>query len=75
MSKKAETIEEQAKRIMDSFFEALSKVEQPATLGLRRDKQVRTPKKSVPDERFRLVFFANAPKVKDDLLVAEKKQW
>jgi hypothetical protein len=68
-------IEEQAKKLMDSFLKELSSVEQEEQFGLQRDVQMRTPQPSKPNEQFRQAFFANAPKVKDGLVQMEKKQW
>lgn len=66
-------IEAQAKRIMDSFVKNLG--EQEVQFGVERDKQTREPKAVQPDMAFRQAFLENAPKTRDGLLLAEKKQW
>jgi len=73
-----ENIEAQAKKIMDDFLKELGTAESPKDFGLRREglsAQVREPKHEPTDPRFRGGFFANAPNVKDDELVMERKQW
>lgn len=70
-----EEIKEQAKRIMDDFMKELSAVEQPEKFGLAREQQMREPATKEQDPRFRQLLFENAPKVKDNLLIMEKKQW
>ena len=71
-------IEATAKKVMDDFLKELGDAESPTDFGLRReglDAQVREPKHELCDPRFRGGMFANAPKVKDDELVMERKQW
>ncbi len=71
-------IEAQAKKIMDNFLMELSNAQSPTDFGLRREglaAQVREPKHELCDPRFRGGMFANAPNVKDDELVMERKQW
>lgn len=71
-------IEAQAKAIMDDFLKELGNAEAPKDFGLRREgskAQVREPKHELCDPRFRGGMFANAPTVKDDELVMERKQW
>lgn len=72
-----EKIEATAKKIMDDFLVALGGAESK-DFGLRREgleHQIREPKHEPTDPRFRGGFFANAPNVKDDELVMERKQW
>lgn len=68
-------IEKQAKAIMDAFLKELGDVKQEAKFGLQREREMREPKACETDPQFRQAFFANAPKVKDDELVMERKQW
>jgi hypothetical protein len=70
-----EDIEKQAKSIMDLFLIELGNVKEEHSFGLERDVQMREPKHEQSNETFRRAFFANAPKVKDDLLQMERKQW
>ncbi len=71
-------IEAQAKQIMDGFLEELGSIEQPKEFGLRREgiaNQTREGKLGETDPQFRSKLFDNAPVVKDDELVMERKQW
>lgn len=68
-------IEHQAKQLMDSFLKELSSIPQEDSFGLERDEQMRTPEPAKPNESFRKAFLANAPNVRDDLLIMERKQW
>lgn len=72
-----EQILKQAKKIMDEFVVALDKVKvKSEKFGSERDVQVRDPVKECPDStEFRKRMFKNAPKVVDDYLVMEKKEW
>lgn len=71
-----EEIAVQAKKIMDEFISALSKVNVKEKFGAERTEQVRTPEKESPDSaEFRKRIFKNAPKIKDDYFVMEKKEW
>ncbi len=66
----------QAKKIMDEFVSALDKVKVSEKFGAKREKQVRIPKKECEgSSEFRKRIFKNAPKIKDDYFVMEKKQW
>jgi len=66
----------QAKKIMDEFVSALDKVKVKEKFGVRRDNQTRSPdKKFVDTSEFRKRMFKNAPKIKDDYLIMEKKEW
>jgi len=71
-----EKIEKQAKRIMDDFISVLDKVpEINQEFGQEREEQLRKPEKAEDSKEFRQRMFKNAPKVKDDCLVMEKKSW
>jgi hypothetical protein len=70
-----EQIEAQAKAIMDAFLKELGSIEQEAQFGTRKGDQMRTPVPAEPNDQFRQAFFANAPNVKDNQLIMEKKQW
>ena len=73
---KQEEILKQAKKIMDEFVSALEKVKVKESFGAKRTEQTRTPAKECPDSaEFRKRMFKNAPKVKDDYLIMEKKEW
>lgn len=76
MAHDAEQIRKQAKAIMDEFIAALEKVpEAEFTIGFEREDGVRPPAKCQSDPEFKQRMLKNAPKVKDDCIVAEKKQW
>lgn len=69
-------IQAQAKKIMDDFVSALSKVKKiEQRFGHERKICVREFSKKQEDKEFRQRVFKNAPKVKGDYLVAEKKSW
>ncbi len=69
-------IQEQAKRIMDSFVSALSKVgELKEDLGVKRKKNLREKVNIEVDKDFSERILKNAPKTKDRFILAEKKTW
>ena len=71
-----EQILAQAKKIMDEFVSALDKVKINEKFGVKRENQTRIPEKDCTDSsEFRKRMFKNAPKVKDDYLIMEKKDW
>lgn len=70
-----EAIEEQAKKIMDSFLKELNEIQQEDHFGVECEKEMREPKAEEPNHNFKQAFFANAPKIRDGQLVAERKQW
>jgi Asp-tRNA(Asn)/Glu-tRNA(Gln) amidotransferase C subunit len=71
-----EKIEKEAKKIMDDFISALDKVpEIGQQFGQEREEQLRVPEKHEDSKEFRKRIFKNAPKVKDDYFVMEKKSW
>jgi Asp-tRNA(Asn)/Glu-tRNA(Gln) amidotransferase C subunit len=66
----------QAKKIMDDFVKVLDKVKVEEKFGSERKAQVRVPSEKCTDSsEFRQKVFKNAPKIKDDLFIMEKKQW
>ena len=66
----------QAKKIMDEFMKALDKVIMTEKFGVVREQQVRESNLPAPDStEFRKRIFRNAPKIKDDCFVMEKKKW
>ena len=74
--KREEEIRKEAKKIMDGFIKALEKVRDiKEEVGFEAEEDVRTPKKSKADADFKKRFLANAPKSKEDFVVAEKKKW
>ncbi|MFC1728377.1 hypothetical protein ACFLZ7_02850 [Nanoarchaeota archaeon] len=72
-----EAIRKQAKKIMDDFVSALDKVKDiEESFGAERDEQTRDGSGKCPDSsEFRKRMIKNAPKVKDDCLLMEKKKW
>ena len=75
--KEKEDIRKEAKRILDSFSEKLSKVkvseEEPL---IKRKSSEREEKEGVDaEEGFRERMFENAPEKNKDFIIAEKKEW
>ncbi len=70
-----EEIKKEAKQIMDSFVKALAKAPTAKKFGQERKQFVREKKAKEENKEFRQRLFKNAPKVKDDCIVAEKKSW
>ncbi len=69
-------IQAQAKRIMDNFVSALSKVgELKEGLGVKRKKNLREKVNIGVDKDFSERILKNAPKIKDRFILAEKKTW
>ena len=69
-------IEKEAKDLILSFGDALEKLPKMPESLVERNKDVREETKvCVPDKEFRDVMFKNAPKTKDDCIVAEKGEW
>ena len=69
-------IKAQAKQIMDEFMAALEKVKDiPEEFGIERTPSMRVPKKPSSDPEFKKRMLKNAPKTKDDCILAEKKHW
>ena len=62
-------ITEQAKGIMDQFFEALQQADLPESeLGYERDHALREPEMQQTDDVFVKTLLDNAPKVKDNCI-------
>ena len=73
---KQEEILEQAKRIMDSFHEALKSADMLEESRVERDECEREEKEPwKADSEFREIMFENAGKTKDDCIEAEKGKW
>ena len=72
-----EAIRKQAKKIMDDFVSALDKAKEiEEKFGAERSEQMRDASgKCYDSSKFRKRMFRNAPKVKDDCLIMEKKSW
>ncbi|MFW5746066.1 MAG: hypothetical protein ACOCWQ_00770 [Nanoarchaeota archaeon] len=69
-------IEEDAKRIMDRFLGVLEKADLPdALVGIDREVATRVPEEKDAPEGFTRAMLENAPKTKDNCIVAEKKSW
>jgi aspartyl-tRNA(Asn)/glutamyl-tRNA(Gln) amidotransferase subunit C len=71
-----EEIRKNAKKIMDEFIKALEKVKSVnEEVGFEAEEDARKPKGGKVDVDFKKKFLKNAPKSKDDFIVAEKKRW
>ena len=71
-----EEIKKQAKRIMDSFGNALDKAGvKEKTVFVEREKDRREEKEEKNDSEFRKIMFENAPNSRDDFLIAERGEW
>lgn len=69
-------IKEQAKAIMDTFFEALEKSNiSDESIGVLRDSQTREPHEGEIDLEFKQNILKNAPQKDQDHIIAEKKSW
>ncbi|MBI4440663.1 hypothetical protein HY639_00705 [Candidatus Woesearchaeota archaeon] len=69
-------IEQQAKKIMDEFLLVLGKIDQlPYELGTERPSSMRKDGATQTDNGFSSRMLENAPKIKDNCIVAEKKKW
>jgi len=69
-------IKKQAKKIMDEFISALKKVPKiKEEFGQERKQFLRKSEKSEYGKEFKERMLNNAPKTKDDQIVAEKKRW
>jgi len=71
-------IEKEAKDIMKSFSDKLSKIEEdlPKESLIERGNGLREEGKGKEcDAEFRKTIFENAPETKGDFLIAEKKSW
>ncbi len=71
-----EKIKKQAKKIMDEFISALNKVPKiKEKFGQERNQFTRKAEKYEYGHEFKEKMLKNAPKVKDEQLVMEKKSW
>ena len=72
-----EKIKKQAKEVMDSFAEALKKVEPELSdnFEVRRKRQFRGEGKGKISKNFRKFFFENAPSKSGDFIKAERGKW
>ncbi len=69
-------IKKQAKKIMDEFISALKKVpEIKEEFGQERKQFSRKSDKNEYGKEFKERMLKNAPKTKDNQIVAEKKRW
>lgn len=78
--KEKKEIQKQAKNIMDSFFEKLSKVKQKVKeFSIEREKGEKEEKIGEvleEDKNFsREIMFENAPQKNDNFIIAEKGKW
>ena len=75
--KEKEKIKKQAKSIIDSFSNKLSKIDKkmPEPL-IEREKGEREEGDGKEDKNFsRNIMFENAPQENNDFIIAEKKKW
>jgi len=71
-----EDIKKQAKSIIDSFSEKLSKVKKMPESLIEREKGERQEGQGKSDENFsREIMFNNAPDKDKDFIISEKKEW
>lgn len=70
-------IKKQAKKIIDNFASALEsvKVEGEEFVEREEDRRKETPEEEKTDSEFRKIILKNAPKTKDDCILAEKGKW
>jgi len=69
-------IEKEAKEVLDKFAKALAKVKTSVSIEKSTDQGYRKEGNGAkPDPDFRKLFFANAPKIKGDNIISEKKKW
>jgi len=69
-------IKKQAKKIMDEFISALNKVPKiKEEFGQERGQFTRKSAKSEYGIEFKKRILKNAPKVKDEQIIMEKKSW
>ena len=72
-----EDIRKEAKSIMDSFSEKLSKISSKKLKEslVERDEMEREEGIGVPAEIDKKIMFENAPEKNEDFIVAERKKW
>ncbi|MBU0665795.1 MAG: hypothetical protein ABIC91_06360 [Nanoarchaeota archaeon] len=75
MKMNQEKIRKEAKKIMDEFIKELDKITLSKDFGIKRKQETRKKFTDDSDEKFRERMLENAPNVKDDFIVAEKKKW
>lgn len=71
-----EKIKKEAKQIMDSFIQELEKISfKEEDFSVKKEKNIREKIKTESNPEFRERMLKNAPKVKDNFILAEKKKW
>ena len=71
-----DSIQKEAKQIMDNFMKALDKIEIEQDFILERDNCFREEGNGKEvDEDFRQRFLSNAPKISGDAILANKGEW
>ena len=71
-----EKIKKQAKKIMDEFISVLNKVPKiKEEFGVERKQFIRKAEECEYGSEFKKRMLKNAPKVKDDQIQMEKKEW
>lgn len=76
--KEKEEIKQEARKIMDSFSEALESVKEEvgeAFVDRENDRRAEKEGGEKCDEEFREIMFDNAPKKNKDFIIAEKGEW
>ncbi|MBS3085236.1 hypothetical protein J4225_00950 [Candidatus Pacearchaeota archaeon] len=75
--KEKEEIKKEAKQIMNSFYEKLSKIKVKIKEPLieRKESERQEGEGSEGNEEFRDLMFNNAPNKQEGFIIAEKKKW
>ena len=75
--KEREEIKQEAKKLMDSFYNKLNKIKQKMQEHfVERDEFEREEGEGTePNKEFRNAMFDNAPNKNKDFIIAEKKGW
>ena len=75
--KEKKEIKEEAKSIMDSFSEKLSKIDKKISESLiqREEYEREEGESNERDSEFKKIIFENAPNKNKDFIIAEKKKW
>jgi|TARA_Y100000310_G_scaffold255183_1_gene262470 Asp-tRNA(Asn)/Glu-tRNA(Gln) amidotransferase C subunit len=75
--KEKKEIKEEAKSIMDSFSEKLSKIDKKISESLieREEYEREEGESNERDSEFKKIMFENAPNKNKDFIIAEKKKW
>jgi hypothetical protein len=68
-------IEKETKELLQSFGEALEKVQVPSLVSEQEGEGMRAEGAGECDAGFRRLMMKNAPSVEKDCIVAEKKSW